>query len=108
MKKGLDSIDGAEADYYYELEKDRRAERLQTWLEELQAECKQTPNFRTALEQLAATGTCTITPPIVGALVRCGIMGKHNLTGMARKALDMLLTEEKKQEAQNGAPNQQR
>lgn len=101
MKKGLDSIDGAEADYYYELEKDKRAERLRTWLEELQTECEQTPNFRKALEQLAATGTCSVSPPIVGALVRCGIMGKHNLTSMARKALAMLI-EEEKWEARDG------
>jgi len=60
--------------------------------DELQAEIDRTPGLRRAIEKLATTGACGISPPIVGAMVRCGILSGRPDAGAkaARQALSLL------------------
>jgi len=61
-------------------------------IQALRDEIERTPGFLAALNRFAATGVCGITPPIIGAMVRCGILSNEPGAGAkaARAALALL------------------
>jgi hypothetical protein len=64
--------------------------------QQLLAELDCTPGLLGALESLAKTGMCGINPPIIGAMVRLGLLKDRTISprSLAREAVKLFYTEE--------------